>query len=80
MGRAKHVDMVVWGGGVFEAEEAARVKALRVGSGHEESEKQQVGQGIRDRIRGIARVHSFRALSVEILTFILMRWEATGEV
>lgn len=38
------MDMAVWGGGVFGAEELARTKALRVGSGHEESEKQQGGQ------------------------------------
>lgn len=44
-GRVKHVDMAVWEEGVFGTEELDRAKALRVGSGYEESEKQQVGQG-----------------------------------
>lgn len=67
------MDMAVWGGGVFGAEELACAKALRVGSGHEESEKQQIDQGDKRWNQRNSQGPLIQSLSttVEILTFIL---------
>lgn len=59
-------------GGVLGAEELARAKALRVGSGHEESEK-QVGQGDKrwNQRNSQGPLIQSPVSTVEIVTFIL---------
>lgn len=65
--------MAVWGGGVFAAEKLAHAKALRVGSGYEEIEKQQVGLVDKRCNQRNSQSPLIQSLSttVEILTFIL---------